>query len=97
MTSMQIGVDLAKSVFEVAVSTVPGRVHERRRLSYQYTRPGGSPVCGALNSKERWQHQARLITAGKAAGGSCQENVGIGRMDDDGADRRPSECGGVDE
>jgi hypothetical protein len=26
MTSMPIGVDLAKSVFEVAVSTVPGRV-----------------------------------------------------------------------
>jgi transposase len=30
---MQIGVDLAKSVFEVAVSTVPGVVRERRRLS----------------------------------------------------------------
>ena len=33
MTSMQIGVDLAKSVFEVAVSAVTGQVRERRRLS----------------------------------------------------------------
>jgi len=33
MPSMQIGVDLAKTVFEVAVSTAPGQVHERRRLS----------------------------------------------------------------
>jgi len=30
---MQIGIDLAKTVFEVAVSTVPGQVQERRRLS----------------------------------------------------------------
>ena len=33
MNTTQIGVDLAKSVFEVAVSHAPGRVHERHRLS----------------------------------------------------------------
>jgi len=33
MNTTQIGVDLAKSVFEVAVSHAPGRVHERQRLS----------------------------------------------------------------
>ena len=33
MNSMQIGVDLAKSVFDIAVSEAPGRVQERRRLS----------------------------------------------------------------
>ena len=33
MSTLQIGVDLAKSVFEVAVSAVPGQVRERRRLS----------------------------------------------------------------
>lgn len=38
MTSMQIGVDLAKSVFEVAVSTIPGRGRERRRLSRDVAR-----------------------------------------------------------
>ena len=33
MNDTQIGVDLAKSVFEVAISHEPGRVHARRRLS----------------------------------------------------------------
>lgn len=33
MNSTQIGIDLAKSVFEVAVSHSPGRVDERHRLS----------------------------------------------------------------
>lgn len=33
MPSMQIGVDVAKTVLEVAVSPVPGRVRVRRRLS----------------------------------------------------------------
>jgi transposase len=33
MNTTQIGVDLAKSVFEVAVSRAPGRVHARHRLS----------------------------------------------------------------
>ena len=31
--STTIAVDLAKSVFEIAVSHSPGRVHQRRRLS----------------------------------------------------------------
>ena len=33
MNSTQVAVDLAKSVFQVAISTVPGRVDEQRRLS----------------------------------------------------------------
>lgn len=33
MAILQIGVDPAKSVFEAAVSTVPGHVQECRRLS----------------------------------------------------------------
>ena len=33
MNGTQIGIDLAKSVFEVAISHTPGRVHERHRLS----------------------------------------------------------------
>ena len=33
MSTLQIGVDLAKSAFEDAVSTVPGQVRERRRLT----------------------------------------------------------------
>jgi len=33
MNSTQVGVDLAKSIFEVAISRAPGRVEERRRLS----------------------------------------------------------------
>ena len=33
MNSTQIAVDLAKSIFEVAVSRRPGKVHESHRLS----------------------------------------------------------------
>ena len=33
MNSTQVAVDLAKSVFEVAVSRRPGKVHESHRLS----------------------------------------------------------------
>ena len=33
MSMIQIGVNLARSVFEIAVSPVPGQVRERRRLS----------------------------------------------------------------
>jgi hypothetical protein len=65
MTSMQIGVDLAKSVFEVAGSTVPGQVQERRRLSRaafglffaqrppprSSWRPAARPITGAANSR----------------------------------------------
>jgi transposase len=39
MSSLQIGVDLAKSVFEVAVSQVPGQVRARRRLTRAAFRP----------------------------------------------------------
>jgi len=33
MNSTQVAVDLAKSVFQVAISTVPGQVDQHRRLS----------------------------------------------------------------
>lgn len=33
ISTLQIGVDLAKSVFQVAVSAMPGQVRERRRLT----------------------------------------------------------------
>lgn len=39
MNSTQIGVDLAKSVFEIAVSRTPGRVCERHRLTRARLRP----------------------------------------------------------
>lgn len=39
MNSTQIGVDLAKSVFEIAVSEEPGRVDERKRLTRARFRP----------------------------------------------------------
>jgi len=34
-----IAVDLAKSVFEVAISQQPGKVHERRRLARRQVLP----------------------------------------------------------
>jgi hypothetical protein len=49
---MQIGVDLAKTVFEVAVSPVHGQVRERQRLSraglgaYFATSPAADPQGG---------------------------------------------------
>ncbi|MCI0673616.1 MAG: IS110 family transposase, partial [Myxococcaceae bacterium] len=60
MTSMQIGVDLAKSIFEVAVSTVPGQVHERRRLSraalssFFATHPPAEVLLEACGSAHHW-------------------------------------------
>ena len=33
MSTTQIGVDLAKTVFEIAVSDAPGQVRERKRLT----------------------------------------------------------------
>jgi transposase len=60
MSSMQIGVDLAKSVFEVAVSTVPGRVHARHRLSrtalprFFATCPPAEVLLEACGSAHHW-------------------------------------------
>jgi transposase len=60
MNSIQIGVDLAKSVFDIAVSDAPGRVQERRRLSrtaltqYFANRPPGQIVMEACGSAHHW-------------------------------------------
>jgi transposase len=67
MTSMQIGVDLAKSVFEVAVSTVPGRVHERRRLSraalgpFFAQRPPAEVLLEACGSAHHWGRELQRL------------------------------------
>ena len=80
MSSMQIGVDLAKSVFEVAVSKVPGRVHERRRLSraaltaFFAARPPAEVLLEACGSAHHWGrelqrlgHTVRLLPASHVA------------------------------
>jgi transposase len=77
---MQIGVDLAKSVFEVAVSTVPGRVQERRRLSraalpaFLAARRPAEVLLEACGSAHHWgrelqrlRHTVRLLPAGDVA------------------------------
>jgi transposase len=64
---MQIGVDLAKSVFEVAVSTVPGHVHERRRLSrtaltrFFATRPPADVLLEACGSAHHWGRELQRL------------------------------------
>ena len=60
MNTTQIGVDLAKSVFEVAVSHTPGRVHERHRLSrtgflrFFATCPPAHVLLEACSSAHHW-------------------------------------------
>lgn len=60
MTSMQIGVDLAKAVFEVAVSSAPGQVQARRRLSrtalaaYVSAHPPAEILMEACGSAHHW-------------------------------------------
>lgn len=67
MTSMQIGVDLAKSVFEVAVSTVPGQVGERRRLSraalasFFASRPPAEILLEACGSAHHWGRELQRL------------------------------------
>lgn len=67
MTSMQIGVDLAKSVFEVAVSTVPGQVHERRRLSrtavgpFFAHHPPAEVLLEACGSAHHWGRELQRL------------------------------------
>lgn len=67
MTSMQIGVDLAKSVFEVAVSTVPGRVRERQRLSraafplFFTNRPSAEVLLEACGSAHHWGRELQRL------------------------------------
>jgi transposase len=67
MSSMQIGVDLAKSVFEVAVSTVPGRVRERRRLAraaltgFFAAQPPSEVFLEACGSAHHWGRELRRL------------------------------------
>jgi transposase len=67
MTSMQIGIDLAKSVFEVAVSTVPGRVEERQRLScaalgrFVAERPPAEVLLEACGSAHHWGRELQRL------------------------------------
>jgi transposase len=64
---MQIGVDLAKSVFEVAVFAVPGQVHERRRLSraalgaFFGQRPSAEVLLEACGSAHHWGRELQRL------------------------------------
>ena len=63
--STTIAVDLAKAFFQVSVSTVPGRVAERMRLtrakfvSFLVTRPPAEIVMEACGSAHFWARTAR--------------------------------------
>ncbi len=67
MPNMQIGVDLAKSVFEVAVSAEPGRVRERRRLSraafpaFFTNRPPADVLLEACGSAHHWGRELQRL------------------------------------
>jgi transposase len=67
MTSMQIGVDLAKSIFEVAVSTVPGQVRERGRLARAAlslcfgTHPPAEVLLEACGSAHHWGRELQRM------------------------------------
>jgi transposase len=64
---MQIGVDLAKAVFEVAVSTVPGQVQEHRRLSrvalgpFFATCPPAEVLLEACGSAHHWGRELQRL------------------------------------
>ena len=67
MPSMQIGVDLAKSVFEVAVSPVPGQVRARRRLSrpafttFFAQQPPAEVLLEACGSAHHWGRELQRL------------------------------------
>jgi transposase len=67
MKSTTIAVDVAKSVFEVAVSDRPGRVNERRRLSrsrflpFFAQRPPATVVLEACGSAHHWGRQIETL------------------------------------
>ena len=69
-----IGIDLSKSVFEIAVSDKPGHVKERKRLSrkkfgeFVNQQPAATMVMEACGSSHHWGreceamgHQVRLL------------------------------------
>ena len=65
MKHTTIAVDLAKSVFEIAVSKQPGRVHERHRLSraaflaFFASRQPATVLMEACGSAHHWGRQLR--------------------------------------
>ncbi len=65
MNSTQVSVDVAKSVFQVAVSHVPGRVHAQHRLSrggFRRFFAGHEPVevlMEACGSAHYWGRERR--------------------------------------
>ena len=65
MNSTTIAVDVAKSVFEVAVSEQPGEVRERQRLSrerfrrFLAERPPATVLMEACGSAHHWARQAQ--------------------------------------
>ncbi len=67
MHTTQIAVDLAKSVFEVAVSQPPGRVHERHRLSrarfrrFFATHAPAEVLLEACSSAHHWGRELQAL------------------------------------
>jgi len=67
MSSMQIGVDLAKSVFEIAVSPAPGRVRDRRRLTrsrlgpFFAAQPPAQVILEACGSAHHWGRELQRL------------------------------------
>lgn len=67
MSSLQIGVDLAKSVFEVALSPVPGQVRTRHRLSraafttFFAEQPPAEVLLEACGSAHHWGRELQRL------------------------------------
>jgi len=65
--STTIAVDLSKTFFQISISTVPGRVNERARLtrqkfvSFLATRPPSEIVMEACGSAHFWARTAREL------------------------------------
>jgi transposase len=67
MNSTQVAVDLAKSVFQVAISTVPGRVDQHRRLSRERFRrffaeqPTSEVLMEACGTAHHWGRELEAL------------------------------------
>jgi transposase len=67
MNSTQVAVDLAKSVFQVAISTVPGRVDQQRRLSRERfrrffaERPSSEVLMEACGTAHHWGRELEAL------------------------------------
>lgn len=85
MNTTHIGVDLAKTVFELAVSTTPGRVDQRRRVSrtgfprFFVNRPPARVVMEACGAAHHWARTLQRIGRRPAPGiwaGSPSAGIG---------------------